>query len=434
MEKVDLILVCHNHLRFTQIAVESILADRTYPFRLIVVDNASSDGTKEWLSSLDITYLRLEENKGWVGAVNRGLEEARSGYVAFLNNDIRVSSEWLKKLMAHMRPGVAAVGPVSNYVMGRQHISYNDGSYEEEANFLIFFCVLINRRALQKVGGFLEPTFFNGGDDIDLSIRFKEARYKLLIARDTFVEHFHSQTFRHLPGGHQYQIDAGMSDMVKKWGQEKIQKNMELWPTILAGIPNVGFHYPEFFTAYTHLDLPAGCEMAESYRTPIHLARNAFAQLAIDLHAKYLLFLDADMVPPSYLVKRLLFHQKDIVGGLAFKRRAPFEPCILKQVKKDFYEHLLWVKRGLVQVDGIGMSGTLIKTDVFKKLEPPWFLHTPELAEDLFFCQKATEAGFAVWADTDLILGHIGPSMVIDEETHANYLLALTEKPGGQHD
>ena len=301
MSKVDLILVCYNNLRFTQIAVESILADKSYPFRLIVVDNASSDGTKEWLSSLsDVTYIRLEENQGWVGGANRGLEKARSGYVALLNNDIKVSKGWLKGLMAHMHPGVGAVGPVSNYVMGRQHTSYNDVDPEEEANFLIFFCVLIDRRALQKVGGTLEKTFFNGGDDIDLSIRLKEAGYKLLIARDVFIEHFHSQTFRNLPGGHQYQIDAGMSDMVRKWGQEKIQKNMASRPTLLIGIPNIGFHYTDFFTSFTHLDLPAGTEMAESYRSPVHVARNAFAQIALDIHAKYLLFLDSDMSLPHY--------------------------------------------------------------------------------------------------------------------------------------
>jgi hypothetical protein len=69
---------------------------------------------------------------------------------------------------------------------------------------------------------------------------------------------------------------------------------------------------------------------------------------------------------------------------------------------------------GLQEVDGCGATGVLIKRHVLETMEPPWFkMQYKEdgcslyLGEDYWFCTKAKEYGFKVWADFDLRQTHI---------------------------
>jgi GT2 family glycosyltransferase len=70
-------------------------------------------------------------------------------------------------------------------------------------------------------------------------------------------------------------------------------------------------------------------------------------------------------------------------------------------------------KTGLQPVVAAGAAGMLIRSEVFYEIEPPWFLHTDEQSEDLFFCAKAAEAGFPLFVDLDATLGHINPMTVV---------------------
>lgn len=63
-------------------------------------------------------------------------------------------------------------------------------------------------------------------------------------------------------------------------------------------------------------------------------------------------------------------------------------------------------RSALVQVDGIGMGFTLIKREVFEALPKPWYLED-EWTEDFYFCKKATDNGFKIWAVNDIRCSHI---------------------------
>lgn len=81
------------------------LASQTYPAQVILVDNGSTDGTVALVRGhfSNVTVLELGANRGFAGAVNAGIEEARrtgADYVALLNNDAVADSEWLARLIA----------------------------------------------------------------------------------------------------------------------------------------------------------------------------------------------------------------------------------------------------------------------------------------------------------------------------------------------
>ena len=66
--QVSIIVLVHNHLDLTKACLQSIFDNTSYvktPYEVIVVDNGSTDGTKEYLQSLDtVKYIRNEANEG----------------------------------------------------------------------------------------------------------------------------------------------------------------------------------------------------------------------------------------------------------------------------------------------------------------------------------------------------------------------------------
>ena len=96
---------------------------------IIVVDNGSEDDSAEIAVSLGARVIRLQRNLGFSAAVNRGVEECRSNFVAILNNDVLLQPDWLARLVAQLEvPGVwFATGKLLN--ASRQDTI--DGSFDE---------------------------------------------------------------------------------------------------------------------------------------------------------------------------------------------------------------------------------------------------------------------------------------------------------------
>lgn len=131
---------------------------------------------------------------------------------------------------------------------------------------------------------------------------------------------------------------------------------------------------------------------------------------ARQMGASHILFIDSDMRFPEDTLDRLLAANADIVAANSVQRTAP-----------QWWNSRLngeWVssvgRAGLQAVDGVGFGCILIRLSVFDAMPRPWF-HAPydgdqQQGEDLFFCQRARQAGFTVWVDHDLsqTIRHLG--------------------------
>lgn len=104
---VSLVVVNRDGREFIERLFASIDAQEgvDFPFEAIVVDNASMDGSVEWLerSRPSVRVLRNPRNEGFAGPANRGAEAARGTWVAFLNNDQALHPRWMAAMAARAR-------------------------------------------------------------------------------------------------------------------------------------------------------------------------------------------------------------------------------------------------------------------------------------------------------------------------------------------
>ncbi|HUI92891.1 MAG TPA: glycosyltransferase [Chitinivibrionales bacterium] len=102
MKKLSIVTAVHNQLEYSRLFFESLKRHTVHPFELIIIDNASHDGSAEFFEHAGATVLRNKKNLCYACAQNQGLQHASAEFVAFLNNDICLSNAWDKTLIEYL--------------------------------------------------------------------------------------------------------------------------------------------------------------------------------------------------------------------------------------------------------------------------------------------------------------------------------------------
>ena len=174
------VIISYNSCHLTQECIKSVRSKMTdYCYKIVVVDNASTDGITDWLEELeDILLIKNADNVGFGPACNQAVKvtedtEYDNYDVFLLNNDTRLTDNavyFLKKAL-YSSADVGAVGSVSNYAGNRQQVDVTFDKVEEYLEYgrqnnnernniveerirLSGFAMLIRREAWNKAGGF----------------------------------------------------------------------------------------------------------------------------------------------------------------------------------------------------------------------------------------------------------------------------------------
>ena len=171
--------------------------------------------------------------------------------------------------------------------------------------------------------------------------------------------------------------------------------------------------------SWLNKDIQVDVEMIPG--TVIHDLRFAMAQMAIKNKYDYILWIDSDMVFDSFVLYDLLEADKDIVTGVCFMRRAPYEPCVYSKLRmgatleEDQIEKYLDYPEGVFEVEACGLAMCLMKVvvleDIIGKVGQPFFPVKSDhrtLGEDLSFCFNARKCGHKIWATSKPKIGQIG--------------------------
>lgn len=208
-QPVDVVVLNWNGWQDT-LACLSSLQNLDYPsFRLLLVDNGSTDGSIEHIRAAmpSLELLPTGVNLGFGGGCNIGLRHALArgaDYVWLINSDATVDAGALSALVreAEAHPKVGAVGSVlyeadqPNRVQlwggGTVNLGLGRAQHRMAAGALDFISgasILLRRAALEEVGLFDQVTFFMYWEDTDLGFRLRKAGWQLAVANDSCVWH-----------------------------------------------------------------------------------------------------------------------------------------------------------------------------------------------------------------------------------------------------
>lgn len=190
---------------------------------------------------------------------------------------------------------------------------------------------------------------------------------------------------------------------------------------VVIGIPSFGEVSTYFMQSVKGQQFPLVSSSMDCIvlNKPIADARNEIVQFALDNDANYIYWLDDDVIAPGDSFLKLWKHQKDIINGVYWSKSNPPMPLLFRGHLEAPY--LNWHVGDLIEIDAAGNGLTLVKTDVYRKIEKeiggPWYSvdygsfpgvkQTPvNNTEDLYFYWKAQKAGYKIWADTSVQAFH----------------------------
>ncbi len=164
-------------------------------------------------------------------------------------------------------------------------------------------------------------------------------------------------------------------------------------------------------------------------RMSIDRMRNQCAEIAMEIEATHLLFIDDDVLIPQPFdfLNKLLACKADIAAADVLIRGWPFDHMFFRYSDKERIGLKLVKKikqpRGIEEVDAVGFSCCLISVDLLKKLRKPYFITGLNNTEDVYFCvlAKDSDPNCKIVVDTTIKCGHILGPEVIDPDNVVNY-------------
>ncbi|MBZ9636643.1 glycosyltransferase family 2 protein [Clostridium sp. FP1] len=217
LHKVSIVIPSYNGLKYIRVCLESLYSQSFQSFDIIIVDNASQDGSCEFIleNYPKEKLISLKENYGFSRAVNEGIKASNSEYVVLLNNDTEVDKFWLQNLVKCIEDDeniFSCCSKMMQYsernkiddagdgytILGWAYKRGDGASWEKYTkNQKVFSScagAAIYRKDLLEKVGYFDESFFAYMEDVDISYRAKLNGYKNIYCSKAIVYHIGSAT------------------------------------------------------------------------------------------------------------------------------------------------------------------------------------------------------------------------------------------------
>ncbi|MFO1489144.1 MAG: glycosyltransferase family 2 protein, partial [Verrucomicrobiota bacterium] len=204
--KISVLMSVRNGLPYVRTTVASILNQTFTGFEFVIVDNCSTDGTRDYLQEISKADPRIrlffnERDLGHSGGLNRGLENCRAPWIARIDADDVALPARLERQLAFVqtRPDLGVTCCQAFYInergerKGKTALNlftvekFSEYMARNEAIGLIHPCVFMRRDRVMAAGGYREP--FGGANDIDLWNRLSEQGHLILVQPEYLMEY-----------------------------------------------------------------------------------------------------------------------------------------------------------------------------------------------------------------------------------------------------
>lgn len=228
MSNITAVVVTYNRKALLVRCLTALVNQTTKPGRILIVDNASTDGTHEllisggWLQRPDIELLELGDNTGGAGGFAAGLRHAMDNgadWAWMMDDDAEPHLDALQQLFDRsLNPdnlyGSVAVfnsklswpmaprgGEIKDIIYDQDHLPH-----EMDVQFIPFLGILVSARMVKRIG-LPDAEFFLAADDVDYCMRARAAGAQVILACNSRITHPLSEWYRvWLPGREFYSL------------------------------------------------------------------------------------------------------------------------------------------------------------------------------------------------------------------------------------
>ncbi len=224
--RVSVIIPNWNGIMYLEACLKSMQRNIFTDYELIVVDNGSKDGSVKLVETSfpDVKMISFKKNKGFAAACNAGIKAASGEYIALINNDVEIESDYFavlietlrqdpqcgmasgKMLNAKHREMIDAAGDAfsaGGAPTNRGHNQLDNGQFDQQ-KYVFGACAgaAVYRRSLFDEIGFFDEDYFAYMEDVDLDFRSLLAGYKALYVPSAKCYHHGSATLGALSPRH----------------------------------------------------------------------------------------------------------------------------------------------------------------------------------------------------------------------------------------
>ena len=215
------VVVTYNRKNLLRACLSALVSQERQPDLILIVDNASSDGTREmlqaegWLDRSDVELVALSENTGGAGGFSAGLEHATSlgaDWVWMMDDDAEPHADALAELAYvakdpnHVYGSLATSGDETSWLttlLGdpvRTTSRIADVPTQAQVMMLPFLGFMIHRDLVARIG-LPDPGYFIAADDVEYCVRARKSGAKIIVAGKSHIEHPRSRPYEvRLPG------------------------------------------------------------------------------------------------------------------------------------------------------------------------------------------------------------------------------------------
>lgn len=255
--RVSIVVLTHNNLAFTKECFDA-LAQTTDGYELVVVDNASTDGTVEYLGELDTVHpgakvILNSGNAGFARGCNQGVEASSGDYVCLLNNDTVPFEGWLDALLDAFDEAddVGIVGaklllangklqhcgiefqfraqPVPHYWPYHRYLNERadkpEANRKEDVPAVTAACLLTTRAIWDRVRGMDEGYTVANFEDVDFNLKVRSRGYRVVYQPKAVLRHYWGTTVN---------AKKGDADSPGLYFERNYQRLMAKWNEKLA--------------------------------------------------------------------------------------------------------------------------------------------------------------------------------------------------------
>ena len=238
--RVSLIISVFEQIEYTKRCLSSL--ERTLngkvEYEVLIVDDASEDGSAEFLRSLKVPFQVFfnSERKGFAKNNNLAASKAKGEFLCLLNNDVFVKGDWLLPMIKvfEEKEDAGVIGNVQRLaesrkydhmgvVFGPQGNPRHYGQWFKQRDFcgeikrwsaVTAACCLVRRNDFLKLGGF-DEIFINGCEDVDLCLRYNRNGFCNYVVHDSVVLHVKGAS-----AGRKLYNDRNSQILLERWGEE----------------------------------------------------------------------------------------------------------------------------------------------------------------------------------------------------------------------